>query len=465
MHASPGTPKRQLGLDTPRKTPRTPTSSPYGDRFVPNRSSNRADFELVSWNLTHETSAGDVLLGSPAKDQYRNTMHAALFDGGKIAATCQQSPSASKILSYKEKPPAPSDAYRNSLRVLHAQAKKVQASATTRFIDPTPERTLDAPGLIDDYYLNLLSWSSSNQLAVALSTRVYLWDPVSGGIQQLMETRGSDDYVSSLSFSSDGAFLAVGSSDSLVTIYDVAALREVRVLRSHSARVAALAWNSHMLSSGSRDATICNHDVRIAEARVATLARHSQEVCGLQWSPDGTQLASGSNDNLCCVWNAAESSEPQHVFEAHQAAVKALAWSPHQGSLLASGGGTADRSIRFWNTSLGTCLTTVDTKSQVCAMQWSKIRNELISSHGFSQHQLVVWKYPSMSKVIELTGHTARVLHLAQSPDGSTVVSAAADETLRFWRISQPDRKGTPNKNGKRASPMSCLSSSGDLIR
>ena len=39
-----------------------------------------------------------------------------------------------------------------------------------------------------------------------------------------------------------------------------------------------------------------------------------------------------------------------------------------------------------------------------------------------------------MAKVAEMTGHTSRVLHLAQSPDGTTVVSAAADETLRFWR-------------------------------
>eukprot|EP00952_Eustigmatos_sp_NYUAD-ZCMA_P012703 50923-Eustigmatos_ZCMA.PRE.1 len=40
-----------------------------------------------------------------------------------------------------------------------------------------------------------------------------------------------------------------------------------------------------------------------------------------------------------------------------------------------------------------------------------------------------------MVKVKELTGHTARVLHLAQSPDGATVVSAAPDETIRFWNI------------------------------
>ena len=38
----------------------------------------------------------------------------------------------------------------------------------------------------------------------------------------------------------------------------------------------------------------------------------------------------------------------------------------------------------------------------------------------------------------ELTGHTSRVLHLAQSPDGETVVSGAADETLRFWKVFGP---------------------------
>ena len=40
-----------------------------------------------------------------------------------------------------------------------------------------------------------------------------------------------------------------------------------------------------------------------------------------------------------------------------------------------------------------------------------------------------------MVKVAEFTGHASRVLHLAQSPDGTTVVSGAADETLRFWKV------------------------------
>jgi len=46
-----------------------------------------------------------------------------------------------------------------------------------------------------------------------------------------------------------------------------------------------------------------------------------------------------------------------------------------------------------------------------------------------------------MVKVAELTGHTSRVLHLAAAPDGETVVSGAADETLRFWKVFNPKRK------------------------
>ena len=44
-----------------------------------------------------------------------------------------------------------------------------------------------------------------------------------------------------------------------------------------------------------------------------------------------------------------------------------------------------------------------------------------------------------MTKVKELRGHTSRVLHLAKSPDGDVILSASADETLRFWNIFGAD--------------------------
>jgi cell division cycle 20-like protein 1 (cofactor of APC complex) len=84
----------------------------------------------------------------------------------------------------------------------------------------------------------------------------------------------------------------------------------------------------------------------------------------LQWAPDDRQLASGGNDNALLIWQPG-SSQPVSKFTEHTAAVKAIAWSPHQHGLLASGGGTADRCIRFWNTSTNSLLNCVDTGSQV----------------------------------------------------------------------------------------------------
>jgi cell division cycle protein 20 (cofactor of APC complex) len=250
-----------------------------------------------------------------------------------------------------------------------------------------------------------------------------------------------------------------------VQLWDVEAQKQLRNMRGHEARVGALAWNSHLLSSGSRDTTIIHHDVRIAEHNVATLAAHDQEVCGLKWSPNGMQLASGGNDNILNIWDIdamGNAPPPKLTLNAHQAAVKALAWCPWQENCLASGGGTADRCIRFWNTQTGACLNTVDTKSQVCSLVWSPHERELLSSHGFSQNQLTIWKFPQMTKVTELTGHTSRVLHTALSADGTTVVSAAADETLRFWKVfgtqsKAAGKKGSGESNvvGTNASRMS----------
>ncbi|KDR13902.1 cell division cycle protein 20 homolog [Zootermopsis nevadensis] len=148
--------------------------------------------------------------------------------------------------------------------------------------------------------------------------------------------------------------------------------------------------------------------------------------------------------------------QPLHSLSAHQAAVKALAWCPWQRSILASGAGTSDRCIRFWNCNTGCCLSTIDTKSQVCGLQWSTTYRELISGHGSPNNQLIIWKYPSMTKVAELTGHKKRVLQLALCPDGSTVLSAGADETLRLWKcfVLDPAKKKKEIRDSKAAPSM-----------
>lgn len=333
----------------------------------------------------------------------------------------------------------------------------VRARRPRRHIPSIPSRILDAPELRDDYYLNLVSWGDNNLVAVALGQVVYVYDPSSGAIHELRACSAPGDYVTSVAWVTGGSGsinrdqLAVGTFLADLQVWDAVALTKLRTLRGHRERIGALSWAGSALSSGSRDTKILHHDLR-SGARggvVAALVGHQQEICGLAWSPDAATLASGGNDNCLCLWDArtlgrrsavaatatAMTTAPRDKLCAHQAAVKALAWCPWERNLLASGGGTADRTIKFWNGATAQLLRSVATGSQVCGLVWSKTERELLSSHGFSQNELCLWQYPSMARLREFTGHTARVLHLAMSPDGRSVVSAAADETLRFWDV------------------------------
>lgn len=324
-----------------------------------------------------------------------------------------------------------------------------------RVVNKVPYKVLDAPELADDFYLNLVDWGSSNILGVGLGKCVYMWNSDSGKVTKLCELES--DTVTSVNWIQkvipqiclhflarinkiQGSHLAVGTHKGYVQIWDANAGRRLRTMTGHSSRVGALAWNEHILSSGSRDRSILHRDVRVPDQYIEKLTGHKQEVCGLKWNPDDGQLASGGNDNRLLIWEGMR-TEPLFRFTEHQAAVKAIAWSPHQKCLLASGGGTADRKIRFWNTMTGKMVQEVDTGSQVCNLAWSKNSNELVSTHGFSQNQIVVWKYPSMQQVVSLTGHTYRVLYLAMSPDGEVIVTGAGDETLRFWNAFKKKEK------------------------
>lgn len=313
-----------------------------------------------------------------------------------------------------------------------------------RKVPKTPHKVLDAPSLQDDFYLNLVDWSSQNALAVGLGTCVYLWNASNSKVTKLCDL-GPSDGVCAVQWTREGSYVSVGTSNGQVQVWDVTQCKRIRTMGGHQTRAGVLAWNSRILSSGSRDRNILQHDLRVSNDYVSKLVGHKSEVCGLKWSPDDRELASGGNDNQLLVWNQ-HSHQPILKLTEHTAAVKAIAWSPHQSSLLASGGGTADRCIRFWNTTNGNQLNNIDTGSQVCSLAWSKNVNELVSTHGYSQNQIMVWKYPSLAKVATLTGHSLRVLYLAVSPDGQTIVTGAGDETLRFWNVFPSVKTPAPVK-------------------
>ena len=123
-------------------------------------------------------------------------------------------------------------------------------------------QVLDAPELQDDFYLNLVDWSSQNVLSVGLGACVYLWSACTSQVTRLCDLTSDSDTVTSVSWSERGNYVAVGTHRGYVQVWDVAASKRVNCLEGHSARVGALAWNGDMLSSGSRDRMILQRDVR-----------------------------------------------------------------------------------------------------------------------------------------------------------------------------------------------------------
>ncbi|CAI4039265.1 hypothetical protein SMKI_07G2460 [Saccharomyces mikatae IFO 1815] len=332
----------------------------------------------------------------------------------------------------------------DSMSPVRPDSKQLLLSPGKQFrqIAKVPYRVLDAPSLADDFYYSLIDWSSTDVLAVALGKSIFLTDNNTGDVVHLCDT---ENEYTSLSWIGAGSHLAVGQGNGLVEIYDVMKRKCIRTLSGHVDRVACLSWNNHVLTSGSRDHRILHRDVRMPDPFFETIESHTQEVCGLKWNVIDNKLASGGNDNMVHVYEGTSKS-PILTFDEHKAAVKAMAWSPHKRGILATGGGTADRRLKIWNVNTSTKLSDIDSGSQICNMVWSKNTNELVTSHGYSKYNLTLWDCSSMDPIAILKGHSFRVLHLTLSHDGTTVVSGAGDETLRYWKLfDKPKAKVQPN--------------------
>ncbi|EPS59927.1 hypothetical protein M569_14878, partial [Genlisea aurea] len=98
----------------------------------------------------------------------------------------------------------------------------------------------------------------------------------------------------------------------------------------------------HVLTTRGVDSLFVNNDVRVRAHVVETYRGHRREVCGLEWSGSRHHLASGGCDNLVHIWDRRSSNSSStrwiHRFEEHTGVVKAIAWCPFQGNLVASGG-------------------------------------------------------------------------------------------------------------------------------
>ncbi|KAG9313704.1 hypothetical protein JVU11DRAFT_6054 [Chiua virens] len=168
-----------------------------------------------------------------------------------------------RVLAYHEPPPASSSSnflstQRNLARPLYARdalpSSNGTASTKSRRVPTTPERVLDAPGMVDDFYLNLVSWSALNVVGVALGESTYLW-AVNTGIVSHLGDAPDDTYVASVDFSGDGAYIGIGLGTGAIELWDVSTSQKLRTMAPSSdatsaGQVASLTWFNHISTSG-----------------------------------------------------------------------------------------------------------------------------------------------------------------------------------------------------------------------
>jgi cell division cycle 20-like protein 1 (cofactor of APC complex) len=240
--------------DTPDDSPRQRRNSTrerekeYGDRFVPNRDSGdiRTSYHLKGDSGLSTPSKSriiptesDALKGlSPSKFLFfailteaqieqANSIFTSILQSEVTPPSIQRPPSPirastsavppttpthKRLFAYaspsRSIPATPSrrldnsadDAY--SMSPVRAESRQLLESPRRRLrsVCKTPYRVLDAPDLADDFYLNLVDWSSTNVLGVGLGASVYLWSAETAAVSKLCDLTPANDTISSVSW-------------------------------------------------------------------------------------------------------------------------------------------------------------------------------------------------------------------------------------------------------------------------
>ncbi|CDH10103.1 probable APC/C activator protein CDC20 [Zygosaccharomyces bailii ISA1307] len=424
----------------------------HTDRFIPmlqGNSQNKVDPLALQEELPPPNASPSTHLRAQTKLVFKQT----------VAEACGLDMNQ-KILQYMPQPPVSSfrrQSYSMKRRTHYnyqqlQQQQQAPELMKLRKINTNPERILDAPGFQDDFYLNLLSWSAKNVLAIALETALYLWNGSSGDVTTLVDYETT--MITSVVWSDDDCHISIGKDDGNTEIWDVETMSLVRTMRSGlGVRIGSQSWLETLVATGSRSGEIQINDVRIRQHVVSTWDEHSGEVCGLSYKSDGLQLASGGNDNTVMIWDT-RVSMPQWVKRSHQAAVKAISWCPYVGNLLATGGGQTDKCIHFWNTTTGAKVSSISTGSQVSSLHWGQsyssngaMNKEIVATGGNPGNAVSVYNYDTKFKVAEIVqAHESRICCSQLSPDGTTVATVGGDENLKFYKVFEPRRRARKTK-------------------
>jgi len=205
-----------------------------------------------------------------------------------------------------------------------------------------------------------------------------------------------------------------------------------RVLTGHirSVHAVAVAPDGSWLASGSSDRTLRIWDTATWDKRAVVTGQHarSAEAAALAVAPDGSWLTSGDWQGTVRIWDTA-TWEEQAVLISHTKTIDALAVAP-DGSWLASGG--RDGMVQIWNTATWE-KSTVLTSDANTGVALAVAPDGSWLASGDWEGTVRIWDTATWEEQAVLTSHTRRAMSLAVAPDGSWLASGGWDGTVQIW--------------------------------
>lgn len=242
--------------------------------------------------------------------------------------------------------------------------------------------------------------------------------------------------INRVAFAPDGTQVATGGSnnDFNITIWNLEN-GESEVIEEHHSVVSDIVWSGIRVISVDFDGLVViweNGTIRTFETGepILSVAAHDDMV------------ALGDSQGSIALWNIVDTPENIATIEAHDSLVLALDFSP-DGSQLVSG--SRDHTIKLWDvatqTSIGT--TWAGHSDDVLSVAFSPDGRYVAS--GSRDKTIIIWEVATGQPInTPLMGHTNWVTDIAYSPDGRTLVSSSTDTTLRMWDTQSLRQLGLP---------------------
>jgi WD40 repeat protein/serine/threonine protein kinase len=275
---------------------------------------------------------------------------------------------------------------------------------------------------------------------------------------ELMAFRAHTAPVLCVARSPDGRWIASGSEDGVIMVWDVIANKEMLLLQTHVGAIRALAFspNGRVLASGGDDKTVRLWDFPSGRRR-PLVTGHSGPVRCVAFRADSALVASGGDDQIIRLWDPTTGKDVG-TLKGHDGLIRSLAFCG-EGSVLVSA--SYDRTARLWDTSSRQQLRVFKHLDAVQSVACSPDGKRIVT--GGHDSSIRIWNAENGDEIAFLSGHIDAVNALAFDPSGERFASASSDRTIKLWNLSPPREIRTIRAHADEVWGV-CFNESGDRL-